>query len=160
MTTPCNPPEGYVPIDGPTGPYFAALGPVYWREARNDTEHGTGNGTLNLGLRLKEQHNNILGIPHGGMLLTFADGAIGVNLGRAQHRRDPSRAIVTASLTSDFLGAARQGDWLEALVTVRKTGRQLSFGECLLVVGARPILRASAVFSTVERPAPQRLSDG
>lgn len=147
-----QPPPSWARYDGPTGPYFAALGPVYWVE--------DGGGLLRLGLRLKPQHNNIIGIPHGGMLLTLADAAIGVNLGRLQRRRDPARVVVTASLTSDFLGSARQGDWLEAAVTVRKTGRQLSFGECLLQVDARPILRASAVFCAVDRPAPTPASDG
>jgi len=148
----CQPPAGFTLFTGHAGPYFGALGPVYWQEA--------GDGTLTLGLRLKEQHANILGIPHGGMLLTFADSAIGVNLGRAQQRRDPSRAIVTTSLSSDFLGSARIGDWLQAQVTVRRTGRQLAFGECLLVAGERAILRASAVFSVIDRPLPSDGSDG
>jgi len=145
-STSAPPPDGFTLYTGSAGPWFHALGPVHWREEAD--------GTLSLGLRLEERHANILGIPHGGMLLTFSDSAIGVNLGRAQRQRDPKRAIVTTSLSSDFLGAARIGDWLEARVTVRKSGRTLAFGECLLAVGERPILRASAVFSVVDRPMP------
>ncbi|HMW23620.1 MAG TPA: PaaI family thioesterase [Burkholderiaceae bacterium] len=151
-TTPLPPPDGFTLYSGSAGPWFHALDPVYWREEAD--------GTLTLGLRLQARHGNILGIPHGGMLLTFADSAIGVNLGRAQRRRDPKRAIVTTSLSSDFLGAARIGDWLEARVTVRKSGRTLAFGECLLAVGDRPILRASAVFSVIDRPMPGDAGDG
>lgn len=146
------PPAGFTLYAGSAGPWFHALGPVYLREETD--------GRLTLGLRLAPCHGNILGIAHGGMLLTFADSAIGVNLGRAQQRRDPRQAIVTASLSSDFLSAARIGDWLEARVTVRKSGRQLAFGECLLVVGERAILRASAVFSVIDRPLPREGSDG
>lgn len=136
-------PAGYTPLSGPMGPYFAALGTVYHRRAAD--------GTLQLALRVAQAHCNIQGIPHGGMLMTLADGAIGINLVQA---RQPPQPQVTVSMTTDFLGAAQVGDWLEAAVTVRKMGRRLAFGECLLVVGERPILRASAAFTVIDRPGP------
>lgn len=139
-------PPGFEPLTAPLGPYFRALGPVYQRRAAN--------GTLLFGLRLDERHSNIRGMPHGGMLATLADGALGINLVR--HRQPPA-PMVTVSLNSEFLAAARLGDWLEAHVTVRKTGRQLSFGDCLLKVGEREILRASAVFAVVSGRGPAQL---
>ena len=137
-------PEGFEPLPGPFGPYFTALGPLYQRP-------GPG-GTVCMALRLAEQHINIQGFAHGGMLLTLADGALGINLGR---QRQPPQLHVTVSMSSDFLSSARVGEWLEALVTVRKLGRRLSFGECLLQVGERVVLRASGVFSVVARDSSQ-----
>jgi len=135
-------PEGFTPLPGPFGPYFNALGPIYQRP-------GAG-GTLCMALRLTEAHLNIQGFAHGGMLLTLADGALGINLGQ---QRQPPQRHVTVSMSADFLSSVKVGDWLEAHVSVRKLGRRLSFGECLLQVGERVVLRASGVFSVVERSA-------
>jgi len=132
-------PAGFVPLDAPLGPYFRALGPVYQRPSAD--------GTWVFGLRLVSGHTNVRGIPHGGMLVTLADAALGIHLMRA---RQPPRGMVTVSLHTDFLAAAAVGDWLEAHPVVRRTTRQLSFGDCTLRVGSKEVLRASGVFAVVE----------
>lgn len=139
-------PAGFRPVDH-GGPYFVALGPVYAR-------HVAGRTSV-IALRVGERHTNILGVTHGGMLATLADSALGMNVAMA---RKPRQSIVTVSLTMDYLSSARVGEWLEAHVTIRRQGRQLSFAEALLQVGERVILRASAVFSVTGRqplPSPQ-----
>jgi uncharacterized protein (TIGR00369 family) len=134
---------------------------------------GEGPGIV-IGLRVAEPHTNIQGLAHGGMLATVADAALGMNLGLARGQRG---AQVTVSLNMDFLSSARVGDWLEAHVKVTRLGQRLGFAECQLRVGDKPVLRASAVFSKVDRPpvgsidelrrqaggddgAPANLSDG
>lgn len=132
-------PEGFLPVET-TGPFMATLGPLFYRPA----EAG-----LVIALRIAEQHLNRRGIAHGGMLVTLADSAMGMNLARA---REPRLWTVTASLATEFLDAARPRDWVEAHVEIPKLGRRLAYANCYLKVGARRILRASGVFAVV-RPA-------
>ena len=131
-------PAGFTPYAYSGTSYFQTLGALYVRD-------GAG-GTLVLGLRLATSHCNRLGIPHGGMLATLADGALGINLNRL---RRPHVPMVTVNLSLDYLSSAKVGDWLEAHVTPRKLGRQLGFGDCILKVGDREILRATGVFASV-----------
>lgn len=121
--------------------FFSSLGDLYVRD-RDD-------GLLVLGLRMQRRHCNNLGIPHGGMLATLADGALGINLNRARGSRT---GLVTVNLSLDYLAAACLGDWIEAHVTPRRLGRQLAFGDCVLQVAERQLLRATGVFAVVDRP--------
>ncbi len=130
------------------GPYFRALGPVYSRRAEG--------GSLVLALCVAEQHLNIQGVTHGGMLTTVADGALGINIAIARGKRGGQ---VTVSLSADFLSGARLGDWLEAQVTLTRMGQRLAYANCDLRVGARHVLRSSAVFAFVDRPLPPSVPD-
>ena len=134
-------PEGFKPLRR-GGPYFAQLGEVHSRRAED--------GTLVLGLRIGTTHTNSLGITHGGMLVTYADGALGINLAVA--RQQPG-AFVSVHLSSDFLESARPADWLEAHVRIRRIGRRLAFADAELKVGQRVILTCSGVFAAVAPPA-------
>lgn len=135
-------PEGFAPLEF-GGPYFRALGPMHGRRQAD--------GGLVVGLHIADSHLNIQGFTHGGMLTTLADGALGLNIAIARGRRG---AQVTVSLTADFLSSARLGDWLEARVTITRMGQRLAYANCDLMVGARHILRSSAVFAFVDRPLP------
>ena len=68
--------------------------------------------------------------------------------------------MVTINLSLDYLAAAKVGEWLEAHVTPRRMGRQLAFGDCVLRVGEREVLRATGIFSVVASAAPLVASDG
>ncbi|WP_322012137.1 PaaI family thioesterase [Paraburkholderia sp. J12] len=130
-------PEGYAPIER-GGPYFRALGPLYARPAAD--------GGLIVAVRVREAHANSLGIAHGGMLMTLADGAMGINLNLLRATASGTQATVTTTLTSEFLAAARVGDWLEAHASVRRNGRRIVFAQCSLRVGEREVLHASGTF--------------
>lgn len=140
-------PEGFLPVET-TGPFMATLGPLYHRPAE---------GGLVIALRITEQHLNRRGIAHGGLLVTLADSAMGMNLARA---REPRLWTVTASLSTEFLDAARAGDWVEAHVEILKLGRRLAYVSGYLMVGARRILRASGVFAIVRPARPDESSEG
>lgn len=133
-------PAGFAPYQYSGESYFQTLGELYARPQEG--------GLLVLGLRLQQRHCNWLGIPHGGMLATLADGALGINLHLA---RQPGPTMVTVNLSLDYLAAAKVGDWLEAHVVPRKLGRQLAFGDCVLRAGEREVLRATGIFATVAR---------
>lgn len=141
MTTGDDVPDGFREVER-GGPFFMAMGPIYRRD--------DGDKVV-LGLRLRGQHANLHGNAHGGMLATFADGAFYDNMmvGRGRDQQ-----VVTAAMTMDFLSAARVGEWLEAHVHVHRRGKLLSVADCLLKVGERPVLRASATFVQPPRPTP------
>ena len=110
------------------------IGPLYCRGEGLD---------LVLGLRVEEKHCNARGSAHGGILATLADVALGYTVAFASH---PPASLVTASLTLDFAGTAKIGDWLETRVDVQKQGSRLSFANCYITVNEQRIVRASAVF--------------
>lgn len=126
-------PEGYEPLFR-TSPYIELIGPLYSR----------GEGTARmLGLRAERKHCNVRGAVHGGVLAALADIALGYAMAFST---TPPTGLVTANLTLDFAGAAREGDWLEARVDVQKLGGRLAFGNCYISRGDERIVRASAVF--------------
>lgn len=139
-------PAGFEPLVTISN-YVKELGPIHYR----------AEGRLKvLGLHIRPQHLNLHHNAHGGMLLTLADTALGINLSGAQ---EPPIPMVTANLNSEFLAPAKEGDWVEAHVEILKQGRRLGFAECRLKVGERLILRASATFAVVAPVVPEP-SDG
>jgi acyl-coenzyme A thioesterase 13 len=134
-------PGGFAPLFR-TSPFLDAVGPFYYRR---------DGARLIIGLRILEKHANARGVAHGGLLMTLADIALGYN---TAYQEDPPASLVTASLTADFAGAAKLGDWVEAHVDVQKSGKRLAFANAYLMVGDERILRASAVFArSAAKPA-------
>jgi acyl-coenzyme A thioesterase 13 len=131
-----HPPPGFGPLSR-SSPAIDLIGPVYSK----------GEGSeLVLGLRVEQKHCNMRGALHGGILATLADIALGYAIAFSTQ---PPTALVTASLTLDFAGTAKIGDWLEARVDVQKKGSRLAFGNCYISAGEERIVRASAVFLVV-----------
>ena len=93
-------PAGFRELTEATG-FTAANGP--WFEKIED-------GRAIRGFLPGPQHANALGIVHGGMLAAFLDSAMGVSVWQTLQRR-----AVTLTLSLDYLGPARIGDWLEAV---------------------------------------------
>ena len=110
------------------------IGPLYSRGEGVD---------LVIGLRAERKHCNMRGTVHGGILATLADITLGYSLAFST---EPPTAAVTANLSLDFAGAAKEGDWLEARVDFHKLGARLAFGNCYITVEDNRIVRASAVF--------------
>ena len=117
-----------------TSPVLDLIGPLYCRGEGVD---------LVIGLRVEAKHCNARGTVHGGILATLADIALGYTMAFSS---TPPANLVTASLTLDFAGTAKIGDWLEAHVDVQKRGSRLSFANCYITVNEQRIVRASAVF--------------
>ncbi len=130
-----NPPPGFEPLFR-TSPFLDTIGPVF---SRRDPERG-----LVVGLRIAAKHANARGIAHGGLLVTLADIALGYHMAFSQ---DPPAGLITASLTADFAGVAKVGDWVEVHVDVQKLGGRLAFANAYLAVDGERIVRASAVFA-------------
>ncbi len=130
------------------GPFVAGLGELYYR--RNGAD-------IVIALRVGERHTNMRGIAHGGLLASVADTALGIGLTVACEGR---QSFVTISLTTDFLAAARPGDWLEAHVQVERIGGRVAFAGCHLEAGGKRLLRATGVFAVMAPLTPEQLAAG
>jgi uncharacterized protein (TIGR00369 family) len=130
-------PEDFSPIFR-SSPYLDSLGTFYAK--------GTG-AAMRLGVRVEERATNARGLAHGGFLAGLADVALGYAMSTSE---DPPIRLVTSSLSLDFAGAAKVGDWIETSVDLQHLGRQLGFANAYLTVASRRIVRASAVFVRAE----------
>ncbi len=129
-------PEGFEPIFR-TSPYLDLLGPIFSKK----TMQG-----LIIGLRSEKKHCNARNLVHGGVFSSLADIALGYNAAFQGHEPTP---IVTASLTIDYAGSAKLGDWIEIHTDIQKVGKSMAFANCYFTVGEKRIVRASGVFSVV-----------
>ena len=143
-------PEGFTPVQ--TGaPFVDLTGPFYFKEV---------DGGIAIGLLLEGKHCNSAGTAHGGLVATMADIALGNSIGHAsisdsereQWRSDdyklkrPPVPRVTVSMTTDYMGFARAGDWIEMHVEIQKLGKTLSFATAFLVNGSNKVARTSGVY--------------
>jgi acyl-coenzyme A thioesterase PaaI-like protein len=136
-------PAGFVPFHASSDTFIGLCGPIYWKDVSG--------GTPILGMRLQAQHMNLRGHPHGGLLVTLADSGLGYAI---NHVRGGPLAVVTASLSTDFIGIAHLGDWVECHVEIDRIGARMAFASCHLKVDERKILRASGVFAIVKPVEP------
>ncbi|QNA89215.1 PaaI family thioesterase [Massilia sp. Dwa41.01b] len=142
-------PEGFERMQR-GGPFIAGLGPLYCR--RNPES-----GEIVIAMRIQPQHTNMRGIAHGGMLATLADASLG--LGLTLHC-DGRHSFLTVNLSTDFIDAARPGDWVEAHVHIERIGLRVAFAGCTLQVKGKRILRASGVFTVMKPLTPEQLAAG
>jgi acyl-coenzyme A thioesterase PaaI-like protein len=135
-----HPPAGFEPLFR-TSPLLDTLGPFFYRRQAD--------GGFVVGLRILPKHANARGTAHGGLLLTLLDIALGY---RTAFSQDPPVSLTTASLSADFLGTAKIGDWVEAHVDVPKLGGRLAFANAFLLANGERIVRGSAVFARNAEP--------
>jgi len=126
-------PAGFAPIFR-TSPFLETIGPLY--------SAGSG-ASLVIGMRVQEKHTNARGTLHGGVLASIADVALGYGL--ATSTSTPT-SMVTASLSVDFAGSAKTGDWIETSLDIQKVGSRMAFANVYFSVGNERIARASGVF--------------
>jgi uncharacterized protein (TIGR00369 family) len=115
MTDEVEVPDGFERVPEGLG-FTDNLQPLYLRR--------TAAG-VSFGLRVAKQHLNLMGVCHGGVLMTLADvaAASGVNFARGESGGSP-----TINLSVDFINAGKRGEWLQAetgQVTVKRR-----FGFC------------------------------
>ena len=129
-----SPPEGFAPHfrkSRVTDPWE----PLYSRK--------TG-GVVQIGLRVGEAHCNSRGLLHGGVIAALADNAMGLSCVAAMPEHP--RGLVTVSLSLDYVGAAKLGQWLQIEPRVLKVGGSLAFADALVTADGATIARASASF--------------
>ena len=133
-----TPPAGFAIYDD-AGPFLEFVGPVYVR--------GEGQDQV-FALRMDGRHLNHRGSVQGGALATLVDFAIGRAI-RAD--AEGHMEVATVSLTIDYLGPAKEGDWVDTRTEVDRLGGTLAFADCSLRVGDREIVRGRAVFAVLSK---------
>lgn len=109
---------------------------------------------LVLGVRVRPEHCNSRSMPHGGFLAALADNAMGLSLGvNLAGARQPANGLVTVSLTLDYLGSAKLGQWLEFDTDFVKLGRSICFAEATVRADGVAVARAHATFKLLEAKA-------
>jgi uncharacterized protein (TIGR00369 family) len=127
------PPEGFAPHFRKS-PVTDPWEPLFSRKV---------DGAVQIGTWLREAHCNSRGLLHGGVIAALADNAMGLSCGASL----PSvQGLVTISLTVDYVGSAKIGQWLQVEPRVLKTGRSMGFADALITAGGATVARASATF--------------
>ncbi|MGH6951682.1 MAG: PaaI family thioesterase, partial [Vitreimonas sp.] len=83
-----------------------------------------------LALELREPHTNSRATAHGGLIAALADQAMGMSCGvKLRAEGIAVTNLWTASLTVDYLGAAKLGQWLTFDTTFAHVGKTLCHAE-------------------------------
>jgi uncharacterized protein (TIGR00369 family) len=121
-------------------PLTAPWEPIYSKRAED---------AVIIGLRLAEPHTNSRGLVHGGLIASLADNAMGLSCALKLQADGPR--LVTVSLSIDFIGSARVGQWLAIETDVIKTGQTLCFAQCFVTADGAKIARANGTFSLAKK---------
>jgi uncharacterized protein (TIGR00369 family) len=100
------------------------------------------------GLQADARHGNVHGIVHGGLLMTLIDNALGLTVWEATARQP----AVTMQLNTQFIAAARPGDFIEARGEVLRVARSVVFIRGALSVGGETILAADGIWKVIRPP--------
>ncbi len=100
---------------------------------------------VSLAIRASAAHANSRGFVHGGLITALADNAMGLSCQQV----DYTSGLVTVSLSMDFVGFAKVGQWLEIRAGVIKAGKSLCFATALALADDSVCARASGVFKLV-----------
>lgn len=115
------------------GPFTSHNGPWY---------HWADGEDFRQGVRLLDRHCNSRGQVHGGFLSAFADGLLATSIFRTLNR-----GSVTVQLTTEFLNAAYEGQWLQGTAWVTRSTRSLAFVSAKAWVGEQKDIPKDLVFS-------------
>lgn len=118
------------------GGFTGLVGPFWRRESPDHVE---------LGLIVAEHHcNNHLGTIHGGVIMTFADIALGY--GVSQLLGEQRYNSVTTSLQTQFVAVARVGEFIFCQPEVIHRGRQTVFVRGLIQTSAKTVASAEGIW--------------
>ena len=118
--------------------FNAHIGPIRFADA--------GAGRYCAALELRAIHLNVGGVCHGGVLLAFADTAMGT----ATFSAAGGEPCATIDLDAKFIAAAKEGQTLVAETRQLRLVRALSFMECEIEAGGRLVMRASGIWKYLE----------
>ncbi|WP_238446976.1 PaaI family thioesterase [Azohydromonas australica] len=120
--------------------FIGLVGPLWTRKEESVWAYG---------LLATNEHTNPAGVVHGGLLTTLVDHALSSIAWESSGRR----ACVTVQLDTQFLSAAREGQFLEARGRVVRATSSLVFMQGEISVGGSAIVAASAVLKMLTSSA-------
>ena len=124
-------PQGFI-INERRGPFTNHNGPFYIKKDSDRWTHGAF---------ILDRHCNAANIAHGGMLMSFAGGVLGHTV-----YSKTKRAGVTIKFNSEFLSAAREGEWLEGYGDVSHVRGDYVYCNTMLKVSTRNVLSVTSIF--------------
>ena len=129
-------PEGYRRMDWFRG-FGRQMGPLYDRVGKD--------GTYSRAFLVCEHHTNGMRNCHGGMLMAFADIALGhvVSLAKPDHH------WVTIRLLTDFISGAHLGEWVEGAGEVAGVDGDLFTVRGRIWTGERTLMTATGIFKAL-----------
>jgi len=131
------PPEGFEPFTRPS-PLIDPWRPLYMLAAPD---------RVVLGLFVGEPHTNSRGTAHGGLVAALADQAMGMSCAaRLKAQGVAITTLWTSSLTVDYLGAARPGQWLAFDTRFCRPGRTICHAEADISADGETVARARGAF--------------
>jgi len=132
-------PPGYVQMNW-MGGFGRQIGPLF--------EKNNPDGTYSWGFLVSDHHTNGMHNAHGGMLMSFADMAIGHVISQKVHR-----FWVTVRLLTDFISGAKLGEFVEGTGELVGQEADLFTVRGRIWTGDRTIMTAAGVFKSLgERP--------
>lgn len=137
MVAAANPPPGFESILS-NSPFGWENGPVFERTVENGVERG---------FRVAGRHINAGGALHGGMVMTFAD----ILLATAVHAI-ATPPFVTIRLTTDFVGPAFEGDWVQGAAEAQAPQDGIIAVRGLITTGEKTVASAQGLFKAIVRP--------
>lgn len=133
MTTPSDIPPGFEKFSR-TSPFLDQVGQIWVLPEPSAPRFA---------IRIADNHLNNKGTAHGGIISTLADIACGYTL---YWSAEPAPNLVTIHLATEFLGAAKHGDWLEATGTVVSRTRRIACARASLATERGAVAHATALF--------------
>jgi len=98
------------------------------------------------GFRIAPRHLNAGGVLHGGMVMTFADIVLAQAVSRVI-----GPPFVTIRLTTDFIGIAVEGDWVEGTAVAEAPIDGIVAVTGFIQVKGKAIASAQGLFKTLRR---------
>ncbi len=129
-------PDGFSQMNWVHG-FGRQIGPLY--------ERYDADGRYVRAFYVAEHHTNGMMNCHGGMLMAFAD----VAFGHAVSVLYPKRYWVTVRLLTDFMSAARLGDWVEGTGEVIGEDGDLVSVRGRIWSGERSLMSGTGVFKVL-----------
>ena len=123
--------DGWEPVED-TG-FLGLVGPT-WRRLRDDR--------LEFAFRAEPKHANLRNVVQGGMLMTFADRALGRNSWRAAGEKP----VATVEFNMQFVTAGKIGEVFEIRPEIVRKTSSLVFIRGDVVCGTRTVATATGIW--------------
>jgi len=120
-------------------PFLDMAGPYY---VRSDEE------CIVVGTRIHKGQINHIDIAHGGVLGTLADVALSLQVHESERPRLP---VATMNLNTNYLSAARLGDWVEAYANIDRISKRTAYCSGRIMCGDQILMTMSAVFAILRK---------
>jgi len=128
------------------GEGWTAMSGTHFNEAAGPYWIRRENGVRIVGLLGEERHGNgHVGTIHGGVLMTFADIALGIGVVDAAGTRD----CVTLQLQMQFTAVAAIGSFLICRPELVRRTSQIIFMRALIVAGDRTVASADGMWKLI-----------